>query len=299
MSANRQIIVIGGATASGKTQLAIEVAKKLGTEIINADSRQIYKELNIGVAKPSLYELVAVKHHFVSCTSIHEHFNAGDFQKQGQLVLNQLLDTYGSAVICGGTGLYIKALLEGLDEFPDTDEELRDSIEVKFKEIGLWGIKEQLLAIDPNAADFVKLDNPSRVKRALELVLLCGKPLSEIYKKTSTIPSDAKVDFYCIDYPRENLYRRINDRVDKMVSDGLVEEVRELIPFQELKALQTVGYSELFDCFNNLYSQEKSIENIKQHTRNYAKRQITWFKNQFSSNWISPKQPIQSIFASQ
>ena len=299
MSVNRQIIVIGGATASGKTQLAIDVAKKLGTEIINADSRQIYKELNIGVAKPTHSELNEIKHHFVSCTSIHEHFNAGDFQKQGQLVLNQLLDNYGSAVICGGTGLYIKALLEGLDEFPETDEALRDSIEVKFKEIGLWGLKEQLLAIDPNAADFVKLDNPSRVKRALELVLLCGKPLSEIYKKNSTIPSDAKVDFYCIDYHRDNLYRRINERVDKMVSDGLIEEVRELIPFQELKALQTVGYSELFESFNNLCSQDKAIENIKQHTRNYAKRQITWFKNQFSSNWISPKQPIQSIFATQ
>jgi len=299
MSANRRIIVIGGATASGKTQLAIDVAKKLGTEIINADSRQIYKELNIGVAKPSSQELNTVKHHFVSCTSIHEHFNAGDFQKQGQLVLNQLLDNYGSAVICGGTGLYIKALLEGLDEFPETDEELRNSIELKFKEIGLWGVREELLAIDPNAADFVKLDNPSRVKRALELVLLCGKPLSEIYKKTSTIPSDARVDFYCIDYQRESLYRRINDRVNKMVSDGLVAEARELIPFQELKALQTVGYSELFESFNNLYSQEKAIENIKQHTRNYAKRQITWFKNQFSSNWISPKQSIQSIFATQ
>jgi len=299
MSATRRIIVIGGATASGKTQLAIDVAKKLGTEIINADSRQIYKELDIGVAKPTLAELDAVKHHFVSCTSIHEHYNAGDFQKQGQLVLNQLLDNYGSAVICGGTGLYIKALLEGLDEFPETDEVLRDSIELKFKEIGLWGLKEQLLAIDTRAADFVKLDNPSRVKRALELVLLCGKPLSEIYKKTSTIPSDARVEFYCIDYQRESLYRRINDRVDKMVSDGLVAEVRELIPFQELKALQTVGYSELFESFNNLYSQEKAIENIKQHTRNYAKRQITWFKNQFSSNWISPKQSIQSIFATQ
>jgi tRNA dimethylallyltransferase len=299
MSANRRIIVIGGATASGKTKLAIDVAKKLGTEIINADSRQIYKELNIGVAKPTAIELNAIKHHFVSCTSIHEHFNAGDFQKQGQLILNQLLDNYGSAVICGGTGLYIKALLEGLDEFPETDEELRNSIELKFKEIGLWGLKEQLLTIDASAADFVKLDNPSRVKRALELVLLCGKPLSEIYKKTSTISSDAKVDFYCIDYPRETLYRRIDERVDKMVSDGLIDEVKELIPFQELKALQTVGYSELFESFNNLHSQEKAIEKIKQHTRNYAKRQITWFKNQFSSNWISPKQTIQSIFATQ
>jgi len=299
MISNRRIIVIGGATASGKTQLAIEVAKKLGTEIINADSRQIYKELNIGVAKPTLPELDAVKHHFVSCTSIHDHFNAGDFQKQGQLILNQLLNNHGSAVICGGTGLYIKALLEGLDEFPETDEVLRDSIELKFKEVGLWGLKEQLLAIDPNASDFVALDNPSRVKRALELVLLCNKPLCEIYKKNSTIPTDAKVEFYCIDYPRETLYQRINDRVDKMISVGLIDEVRELVPFQELKALQTVGYSELFGSFNNLYNQEKAVENIKQHTRNYAKRQITWFKNQFSSNWISPKQTIQSIFATQ
>lgn len=299
MSPKKQIIVIGGPTASGKTKLAIEVAQKLGTEIINADSRQIYKELNIGVAKPNEEELKKVPHHFVSCNSIHEHFSAGDFQKQGQIVLNSLLEKFNSAVICGGTGMYIKALIEGLDALPDTDDELRNSIELQFKSIGLWGIKEQLLALDPTAADFVKLDNPARVKRALELVILTGKSLSNIYNKTSQFDHDTAIDYFCIDFPRNELYNRINKRVDIMVQDGLIDEVRSLHPFEHLKALQTVGYSELFDSFNHKYSQEIAIDKIKQHSRNYAKRQITWFKNQFSSKWISSDNPFQSIFAKQ
>jgi tRNA dimethylallyltransferase len=292
-----QIIVIGGPTASGKTKLAIEVAKKLGTEIINADSRQIYKELNIAVAKPTQFELDTIKHHFVSNVSIHEHFSAGDYQKQGQIILNELIDQNGSAVICGGTGLYIKALLEGLDELPEIDEDLRISIENQFLEKGLWFVKEQLLALDPNAANFVKLDNPSRVKRALELVIQSGKSLSEIYKKTSTIPNNTNVYHYCLDMPRHQLYHKINQRVDEMVQEGLIDEARNLFHLKELKALQTVGYSELFDAFEGRGTEAEAIEKIKQHTRNYAKRQITWFKNQFSSNWISPDHAFNTIFA--
>jgi tRNA dimethylallyltransferase len=292
-----QIIVIGGPTASGKTKLAIEVAKKLGTEIINADSRQIYKELNIAVAKPTQFELDTIKHHFVSNVSIHEHFSAGDYQKQGQIILNELIDQNGSAVICGGTGLYIKALLEGLDELPEIDEDLRISIENQFLEKGIWFVKEQLLALDPNAANFVKLDNPSRVKRALELVIQSGKSLNEIYKKTSTIPNNTNIHHYCLDMPRHHLYHRINQRVDEMLQVGLLEEARNLFEFKELKALQTVGYTELFDAFDGNDTEAGAIEKIKQHTRNYAKRQITWFKNQFSSNWVSPEHAINTIFA--
>ncbi len=292
-----QIIVIGGPTASGKTKLAIDVAKKLGTEIINADSRQIYKELNIAVAKPSQQELDSVNHHFVSNVSIHDHFSAGDYQKQGQIVLNQVLNQFGSAVICGGTGLYIKALLEGLDELPEIDEDLRIAIENQFLEKGLWFVKEQLLALDSNAAEFVKLDNPSRVKRALELVIQSGKPLSEIYKKTSKIPNNTNIKHFCIDMPRHHLYNRINQRVDAMVQEGLIEEARNLFQFKELKALQTVGYNELFDSFEGNDSEIEAIDKIKQHTRNYAKRQITWFKNQFSSNWVSPEAALHTIFA--
>lgn len=292
-----QIIVIGGPTASGKTKLAIDVAKKLGTEIINADSRQVYTELNIAVAKPTQIELDTIKHHFVSTVSIHDHFSAGDYQKQGQETLNQVLKTYGSAVICGGTGLYIKALLEGLDELPEIDEDLRLAIENQFLEKGLWFLKEQLLALDSNAAEFVKLDNPSRVKRALELVIQSGKPLSEIYKKTSTIPNNTNVHHYCLDMPRHQLYHRINQRVDAMVQEGLIEEARNLFQFKDLKALQTVGYTELFDAFEGKNTESDAIEIMKQHTRNYAKRQITWFKNQFSSNWVSPNEAINTIFA--
>jgi tRNA dimethylallyltransferase len=208
-----------------------------------------------------------------------------------------VLQTYGSAVICGGTGLYIKALLEGLDDLPEIDEDLRISVENQFIEKGLWFVKEQLLALDPNAANFVKLDNPSRVKRALELVIQSGKPLSGIYEKTSTIPNNTNVYHYCLDMPRHQLYHKINQRVDAMVQEGLIDEARNLFHLKELKALQTVGYSELFDAFEGRGTEAEAIEKIKQHTRNYAKRQITWFKNQFSSNWISPDHAFNTIFA--
>ncbi len=293
------IIVIGGPTASGKTKLAIEIAQQLGTEIINADSRQVYKELNIAVAKPTSEELSAVKHHFVSNVSIHEHFSAGDFEKQAQATLHGLLKKYNSAVICGGTGMYIKALLEGLDELPEIDPDLRNSVENQYLTDGLAILKLKLLALDPDAESWVKLDNPARVKRALELVIQTSKPLSEIYKKKSTIPNSANVQHFCIEMRREHLYSRINQRVDIMVQDGLIEETRSLYPHKSLKALQTVGYSELFDAFEGHFSESEAIEKIKQHTRNYAKRQITWFKNQFSSNWMSADAIKNTIFAAQ
>lgn len=294
-----KIIVIGGPTASGKTKLAIDIALKLGTEIINADSRQIYNELNIAVAKPTAEELQLVKHHFVSTVSIHDHFSAGDFEKQGQETLQFLLKNYNSAVISGGTGMYIKALLEGLDEFPEIDQDLRDSIEQSFQKNGLAHLNSQLLAVDPEAEQWVKLNNPSRVKRSLELVLQTGKPLKEIYKKKSTIPNDATIEHYCIDMHRDRLYSRINKRVDLMVHEGLIEEARNLFQYKDLKALQTVGYSELFDSFEGQFSELQAIDKIKQHTRNYAKRQITWFKNQFSSKWLPPNDIIDTIFAAQ
>ncbi len=294
-----RIIVIGGPTASGKTKLAIEIAQILGTEIINADSRQIYKELNIAVAKPSAQELDSVRHHFVSAVSIHHHFSAGDYEKQGQETLKLLLKNYNSAVICGGTGMYIKALLEGLDDFPEIDLDLRESIEKSYQEYGLDHLNAQLLAIDPDAANWVKINNPSRVKRSLELVLQTGKALSEIYNKKLTIPNDATIEHYCIDMQRDKLYSRINERVDMMVKEGLIEEARNLFQYKDLKALQTVGYTELFDSFEGHFSENDAVNKIKQHTRNYAKRQITWFKNQFSSKWLAPNEIIDTIFAKQ
>ncbi len=294
-----KIIVIGGPTASGKTKLAIEIAQQLGTEIINADSRQVYKELNIAVAKPTTEELSAMKHHFVSNVSIHEHFSAGDFEKQAQETLHNLLKKYNSAVICGGTGMYIKALLEGLDDLPEIDTDLRNSVENQYLTDGLANLKLKLLALDPDAETWVKLDNPARVKRALELVIQTGSPLSSIYKKKSKIPNDAIVSHFCIEMRREHLYHKINQRVDLMVRDGLIEEARNLYQYKSLKALQTVGYSELFDAFEGHFSEIDAIDKIKQHTRNYAKRQITWFKNQFSSNWLSADAIKNTIFAAQ
>ena len=292
-----RIIVIGGPTASGKTALAIDVALKLGTEIINADSRQIYQELNIGVAKPTLEELNRVKHHFVNHVSIHTHYSAGDFQREAQLKLKQLINQFGSAVICGGTGLYIKALLEGLDTLPEVAPELREEIENQFQTEGLTAIQQRLLSIDANAGNLIALDNPARVKRALELVIQGKTSLENIFNQKSTSAIWPQIDYYCIDWPREELYHRINIRVDQMIEMGLEAEVRDFFEFRTLKSLQTVGYSEWFDHFEGKISKDEAIALIKQHTRNYAKRQITWFKNQFSSKWILADTALESIFA--
>jgi len=282
------LIVVGGPTASGKTAAAIDLALKLNTEIINVDSRQVYKELQIGVAKPSAEELLKVTHHGVSTVGIHEHYNAGMHAENFESTIQNLLSSNGSAILCGGTGLYIEALINGLDDMPEIDPDLRSEILDEFVAHGLDRLVQVLYQLDPNAGTLVALDNPQRVMRAIELCIQTQKTLSEIYsQKPNPRFPEAHVIYLGIEYEREKLYQRINQRVDKMIADGLIAEVESLLPHQSLKSLQTVGYSELFRYFAGELSKTEAIDSIKQHTRNYAKRQITYFTNRFPTRWVA------------
>jgi len=282
------LIVVGGPTASGKTAAAIDLALKLNTEIINVDSRQVYKELHIGVAKPSAEELLKVTHHGVSTVGIHDHYNAGMHAENFESTIQNLLSSNGSAILCGGTGLYIEALINGLDNMPEIDPDLRSEILDEFVAHGLDRLVQVLYQLDPNAGTLVALDNPQRVMRAIELCIQTQKTLSEIYsQKPNPRFPDAHVIYLGIEYEREKLYQRINQRVDKMIADGLIAEVESLLPHQSLKSLQTVGYSELFRHFAGEFSKTEAVDSIKQHTRNYAKRQITYFTNRFPTRWVA------------
>jgi len=258
------IIVVGGPTASGKTPAAIDLALKLNTEIINVDSRQVYKELQIGVAKPSEEELLKVTHHGVSTVGIHEYYNAGMHAEHFESTIQNLISSNGSAILCGGTGLYIEALINGLDDMPEIDPDLRSEILDEFVAHGLDRLVQVLYQLDPNAGTLVALDNPQRVMRAIELCIQTQKSLSEIYsQKPNPRFPEAHVIYLGIQYEREKLYQRINQRVDKMIADGLIAEVESLLPHQSLKSLQTVGYSELFRHFAGEVSKTEAIDSNK------------------------------------
>lgn len=277
----KQCIIVAGPTAVGKTSLAIALAEQFNTDIISADSRQIYKELNIGVARPGIEELNKIKHYCIASHSITEKISAAFFAREATSHLEKICSTKNTAIICGGTGLYIKALTEGLDEIPETPSSIRDNVNEMYLSKGLEGLTNELNNLDPEFKTGHDINNPRRVMRALEVVLHTGLPISHFQKgmNKASIWNEMGYEFkYLImDLPREVLYDRINERVDKMVSDGLEEEVWSLQEFSHLPALQTVGYSEFFDYFNGKITRIEAIEKIKQHTRNYAKRQITWF----------------------
>lgn len=289
MTTQPTLFVVGGPTASGKTAAAIALAQALGTDIVNVDSRQVYEELNIAVAKPTAEELLSVQHHGIGHVPIKYHYNAGTHAEIFRGITQQLLSEKGSAILCGGTGLYIEALLYGMDDLPAVDPDLRSEILDQYVANGIEPLLKMLLQLDPQAGQFVQLNNPQRVMRALELCIQLRKPLKEIYgQEKANHFEGVNIQFVGLEHPREVLYSRINQRVDLMFEEGLLEEAKTLFPQRELKALQTVGYAELFEHFAGDTTLDVAIEKIKQHTRNYAKRQITYFNNRFSTNWISP-----------
>ena len=274
---NKHCIIIAGATASGKTARAIQLAKELNTEIISADSRQCYKELKIGVARPSEQQLREVPHHFIANHSIHENITAKSFAEEASVHLNNIFQHKDHAIICGGTGLYIKALIEGFDDIPTIPPDVRSKVITTHKEGGIEHLREELLKLDPDFKNAGDINNPNRMMRALEVVMHTGKSIGSFQTKEKR-STGFTFSYQIIDTPRNLLYERINNRVDAMIEEGLEDEVRSLIPYQKMIALQTVGYKEFFDYFNGINSKATAIEKIKQHTRNYAKRQITWFK---------------------
>jgi tRNA dimethylallyltransferase len=276
----KHCIIIAGPTAVGKTAIAIETALSLGTEIVSADSRQCYKEMRIGVARPSEEELSAVKHHFIANHSVLENITAVSFAREAKEYLNDIFTRHDQAIVCGGTGLYIKALVEGLDNIPEIDAAYREQVSNLFEEKGIDGLRAELLQRDPGFASTGDINNPARMMRALEVVLATGEPIRSFQsgKKITDEERGFSISYRIIDLPREELYQRINQRVDHMVKVGLEEEARALTVYRDRPALQTVGYQEFFNYFDGLCSRAEAIEKIKQHTRNYAKRQMTWFK---------------------
>jgi tRNA dimethylallyltransferase len=287
--AEKECIIVVGPTAVGKTAEAIKIATALKTEIISADSRQCYKEMKIGVARPSDAELSAVRHHFIANHSIHENITAASFEKEALACLNVIFQDHDQAVVCGGTGLYIKALAEGLDDIPEVPIALRNEVIALHQTKGLEGLRDALLSLDPEFAIHGDIHNPNRMMRALEVMMHTGFPIAHFQKGNAQKQLEEeqpyrsvgkrlfKIRYQYIQMPREELYSNINNRVDKMMSEGLENEARTLFEYKDLSALQTVGYKELFDFFEGKYSREEAVEKIKQHTRNYAKRQITWF----------------------
>jgi len=278
------LICIGGPTASGKTSLSIKLAKILKSPIISFDSRQLYEELNIGVAKPDTAELAMVPHYMIGNISIHRNFNAGDYEREGNIILNKLFLDHDVIVAVGGTGMYIQALIDGLDEMPEIDPVVANNVEQKYKENGLSWLQQYVLNHDKVYASQVDMNNPMRLLRAVKVMESSGKPFSE-YRKGIRKKRDYKVMRYYINPDRDILYDAINKRVEKMIDTGLIAEADGLKEYRHLKALHTVGYSELFDMLEGKVTLDEAINLIKRNSRRYGKRQITWFKNQ--GDWVS------------
>lgn len=280
------LIIIGGPTASGKTSLAIEVAKYFNTEIVSADSRQLFREMNIGTAKPSQQQLAEVKHHFINSHSIHDEMNTGIYETQCIFLLENLFKKNKTIVMVGGTGLYINAVVNGIDNLPEANTEIRNQLQQQLKLNGIEPLQNKLKEIDISTYLKIDLQNPNRLMRALEVFMITGKPYSSFLKNKKT-ERNFDVKMFGIERSRERLYEVINKRVDDMIQNGLLKEAEQLYPFKNLNALQTVGYTELFDVIENKMTLEVALEKIKQHTRNYAKRQVTWFKKAESIKWVT------------
>ena len=285
MNHEHLLIVLAGPTASGKTAAAIEVAKHFNTVVVSADSRQFYREMSIGTAKPSVEELTAVKHYFIDSLSITETYTAGDYEKQCLELLTELFKVHDVVVLAGGSGLFIKAVCEGFDEFPDADPEVRNRLNNELDDKGLSYLQEKLKAADPEYYQRVDINNPQRVIRALEIFESTGKQYSS-FRKSAENKRPFRILKFGLNMPREVLYNRINLRVDIMVQQGLVDEARSLLPYRHLNALNTVGYSELFDYFDGKTDLQTAIALIKQNTRRFAKRQMTWFGKDKEIVWV-------------
>ena len=270
-------IIISGPTAVGKTSYAIELALQHQTQIISADSRQCFNELNIGVAKPSIEQLQKVTHYFINSHSIHEEVNAKIFEEYALKTVHKIFENKDTAIMVGGTGLYLKAFIGGLDEMPVIDENIRREITREYQLKGLVWLQEKIKMHDPVFFQKGEMQNPQRMLRALEVKLSTGKSILQL-QSGKKVKRDFEIKNILLELPREQLYNRINDRVDQMMQDGLLAEAESLFSYRHLNALQTVGYKELFDYMEGKVSLPEAIEEIKKNTRHFAKRQVTWFK---------------------
>lgn len=268
--------------------MAIKLAQHFNTNIISADSRQCYQELNIGVAKPSIEDLNTVEHFFINSHSIHQNVNAIVFEQYALETAKAIFREKDIAIMVGGTGLYIKAFCEGLDDMPTIPTELREKLNLQFQENGLAWLQQQIQEKDPTFWQIAEQQNPHRLLRALEMLELTGKSITS-FRKQEKQQRDFNIIKIGLELPREILYQRINDRVDIMIKEGLVQEVNNLLPYQQLNALQTVGYKEIFEYLEQKCSLSFAVEELKKNTRHYAKRQMTWFKKDETIKWFSPQ----------
>lgn len=285
---NKFLIVISGPTGVGKTDLAVRLAQMYNAQIFSADSRQIYKEMNIGTAKPDKETLDLVPHHFIDHVSIFETYSAGHFESEAKSMLASYFETHQVGILVGGTGLYIRALLQGLDDFPDVDVSIVDSFESEYLQKGISTLQNQLLELDSAYYQTVDLNNSRRLIRALSVIKQSGKTYSSYLASSSRAALPYEIIEIGLELPREILYQRINKRVDHMIEMGLIQEVESLLPYREQRPLETVGYQELFRFFDHEYSEQDAIALIKQNSRRYAKRQITWFKKYGNWSWFQP-----------
>lgn len=281
------LVIIAGPTAVGKTSVAFDIAKHFNTEIISADSRQFYGDIPIGTAAPSREILSGVKHHFIGQLELTDYFNVSLYEKQALSLLNELFKTRKVVVLTGGSGLYIKAVTDGIDDLPDADENIRLSLQREFEEGGLAALRSKLMKLDPEYAMQVDMANPKRILRALEVIMQTGTPYSKL-RRNAPVTRDFNIIKIALNVPRATLHERINGRVDQMISEGLVAEAKAHYANRDLNSLNTVGYKELFDYFDGSTSLEEAIEKIKTNTRRYARRQITWFKKDAEYNWFEP-----------
>jgi tRNA dimethylallyltransferase len=284
MSNQKYLIIVGGATATGKTALGIQLAQHFNTEILSCDSRQFYKEMTIGTAKPNSEELAAAPHHFIGHLSIQQNYNAGDFERDALDLLKSLFEKKNQIILVGGSGLFIRALCEGLDEFPNISESTKQAVQNLFEEQGIEALQKELKETDPVYYEKVDLKNPVRLIRALNVIKESGKPFSS-FQNQKKPPRTFKPNYINLTMDREVLYQRINQRVDLMMEAGLLEEVKQLIPYRNQNSLQTVGYQEFMDFFDGKSSLEEAVELVKRNSRRYAKRQMTWFRK--NEHWKS------------
>jgi len=292
----KHLITIIGPTAIGKTSLAIKVANYFKTEIVSADSRQFYKEMNIGTAKPSNSELKSIKHHLINNKSINDDYNISDYEKDALKSIKSIFNKNDIAILVGGSGLYINTVLYGLDEMPEISNHTRNSLYLDLELKGIKKMQEQLKLLDPASYNTIDINNPRRLIRALEVSISTGKSYSSFLKKKKK-KRNFNIIVLGINQDRSDLYNKINSRVDNMVKNGLINEAKGLYNLKSLNALNTIGYSEVFNYIENNSSIDECIDEIKKNTRRYAKRQLTWFKSIDRVKWITPEYNFEKIIA--
>jgi tRNA dimethylallyltransferase len=289
------LIIIAGPTAIGKTDLAIRLAHFFNTEIINADSRQLYREMKIGTAVPSLQQQKEIKHHFINYLSIHEYYNASRFETEVIELLDEWYKSKDIMIMAGGSGMYIDAVCKGIDDIPTVTPDIRRKIRIEYQTEGLEAIRDRLQQVDPVYYSKADLNNPQRIMKALEIAKMTGRPYSSFLTGKAKKRTFQNIKLG-LNMPRSELHLRINNRVDAMMSEGLLEEVSGLYPYRHLNALKTVGYREIFDYLDGKCTLEESVEAIKGHTRQYARRQLTWFRKDKDFTWFHPDE-YESILA--